>query len=146
MKTIDIYTDGACSGNPGPGGWAALLRYHQQEKMLSGAEANTTNNRMELMATIKALLELKTPCAVNLYTDSQYVVKGMTEWLPGWQRKNWRTASNEPVKNTDLWQLLVDAAKPHQVTWHWIRGHAGHLENERVDSLARQAILTLPPR
>lgn len=143
MKTVDIFTDGACSGNPGPGGWAALLRYQQQEKTLSGAEADTTNNRMELMAVIQALAELKHTCMVNVYTDSQYVVKGMTEWLFAWQRKHWRTASNQPVKNADLWQRLVEVAKPHEIQWHWVRGHSGHIENERVDSLARQAILTL---
>lgn len=143
MQTVEIYTDGACSGNPGPGGWGAILRYHQKEKLLSGAEANTTNNRMELTAAIHALLELKRPCQVALYSDSQYVIHGMTQWLAGWERNHWKNAAKQPVKNADLWQLLVQAAKPHDITWHWVRGHAGHIDNERADSLARQAILTL---
>jgi len=145
-KRVDIFTDGACSGNPGPGGWGALLRYEQHEKTLSGAEAATTNNRMELTAAIRAFEELKQPCLVRCYTDSQYVLKGMTEWLPAWQRRHWRNASNQPVKNADLWQALVSATTPHEIQWHWVKGHSGHIENERVDALARQAILTLEQR
>ena len=123
MKTVDMYTDGACSGNPGPGGWAVLLRYHEREKVLSGAEAHTTNNRMELMAVINGLSELKHACLINIYTDSQYVLKGMTEWMPGWQRRHWRTADNRPIKNVDLWQVLSALAKSHEIKWHWVRGH-----------------------
>ena len=134
MKKVEIFTDGACSGNPGPGGWAALLRYGDVEKMLSGGEVNTTNNRMELMAAIEALHALKTPCNVVLYTDSQYVQKGMTEWMPGWQRKAFKD-----VKNPDLWQRLLAVSQPHHVEWQWVRGHNGHPENERVDEAARIA-------
>jgi ribonuclease HI len=134
VKKVEIYTDGACTGNPGPGGWAALLRYGNMEKMLSGGEANTTNNRMELMAAIEGLNALKVPCNVVLYTDSQYVQKGMTEWMPGWQRKAFKN-----VKNPDLWQRLLAAAQPHHVEWQWVRGHNGHPENERVDQAARTA-------
>lgn len=134
MKQIEIYTDGACSGNPGPGGWAALLRFGEHERMISGGEANTTNNRMELQAAISGLLALKEACKVRLYTDSQYVQKGMTEWLVGWQKKGFKN-----VKNPDLWQALVNAAQIHHVEWHWVRGHNGHTENERVDLAARQA-------
>ena len=136
MKPITIYTDGACSGNPGPGGWAALLQYDGREKELSGSEPATTNNRMELMAAIMALRSLKEPCAVTLHTDSTYVMKGMTEWVRGWERKGWKTADKKPVKNVDLWQELLAAAKPHKVQWLWVKAHNGHPENDRVDALA----------
>lgn len=136
-KTVQIHTDGACLGNPGPGGWAALLRFGQQEKELAGAEAQTTNNRMELMAAIRALEALTAACAVVLHTDSQYVRKGITEWMPSWLRRNWRTAAGAPVKNQDLWQRLQAAAAAHQVDWRWVKGHAGDPDNERVDVLAR---------
>ena len=136
---IEIHTDGACSGNPGPGGWAALLLYGSSEKELSGGEPLTTNNRMELMAAIRALESLKKPCHIALFTDSQYVQKGITEWLPGWLRKGWKNAKGEPVKNQDLWQRLQAAAGQHRIDWQWVKGHAGHAENERVDALARRA-------
>lgn len=136
---VEIHTDGACSGNPGPGGWGALLLSGEAEKEISGGEALTTNNRMELMAPICALESLKRPCRVDLFTDSQYVQKGMTEWLPGWIRKGWKNAKGEPVKNQDLWQRLQAASERHQVAWHWVKGHAGHVYNERVDALARRA-------
>ena len=136
---IEIHTDGACSGNPGPGGWAALLLYGSSEKEMSGGEALTTNNRMELMAAIQALESLKKPCRIALFTDSQYVQKGITEWLPGWLRKGWKNAKGEPVKNQDLWQRLQAAAGQHRIDWQWVKGHAGHAENERVDALARRA-------
>ena len=139
-KIIDIFTDGACSGNPGPGGWGALLRYGEVEKELSGGEAQTTNNRMEMMAAIAALEALKRPSTVRLYTDSQYVKKGITEWVPQWKKRGWRTADKKPVKNSDLWQRLEKAEQPHQVEWLWVKGHNGHVENERVDLLARLAI------
>lgn len=134
MSVVDIYTDGACSGNPGPGGWAALLRFGDAEKMISDGAYETTNNRMELQAAIEGLRALKRPCQVTLYTDSQYVQKGMTQWMPSWQKKQFKQ-----VKNVDLWQALLEAAKPHQITWVWVRGHNGHAENERVDAAARQA-------
>lgn len=137
---IDIFTDGACRGNPGPGGWGAILRSAGTEKLLSGAEPNTTNNRMELTAAIEALKALKRPCTVNLTTDSQYVRKGITEWLPGWMARGWKTASKEPVKNVDLWQALYAEAQKHTITWHWVKGHSGHVENEQADALANQAI------
>lgn len=137
---VEIHTDGACSGNPGPGGWGALLRWNGQEKELTGGEPETTNNRMELMAAIAALEALKRPCRVRLHTDSQYVRKGITEWLPRWQRNGWQTAEKKPVKNAELWQRLQAAAAPHQVEWIWVRGHAGNPDNERVDALARSAI------
>lgn len=140
-KTVEIYTDGACSGNPGPGGWGAVLRYGQHEKELSGGEADTTNNRMELMAAIKALEDLKRPCTIRLTTDSQYVRKGITEWLAGWKRNNWMTAGKKPVKNIDLWQRLEKAAEMHEVEWCWVKGHSGHPDNERADELARQGAL-----
>lgn len=136
MKQVVIYTDGACSGNPGPGGWAALLQYGGREKEISGGEAHTTNNRMELMAAIEALRHLKEPCRVTLHADSSYVVKGMSEWVRGWQAKGWKTADKKPVKNAELWQALVEAAKPHRVEWAWVKAHDGHPENERVDRLA----------
>jgi ribonuclease HI len=137
---IEIFTDGACSGNPGPGGWGVLLRFKGTEKELSGFSPATTNNRMELQAAIEGLRALKKPSTATLYTDSQYVQRGMTEWIKGWKAKGWKTASKEPVKNADLWQELAALAAPHQVTWAWVRGHSGHAENERVDALARQAI------
>ncbi len=136
-KKVEIHTDGACLGNPGPGGWAALLRHGGHERELAGGEAGTTNNRMELMAAIMALEALKAPCEVDLSTDSQYVQKGIGEWLPNWIRRGWKTAGGQPVKNQDLWMRLHAAAKPHAVRWHWVKGHAGHPENERVDQLAR---------
>jgi ribonuclease HI len=139
-ETIDIYTDGACSGNPGPGGWGAILRHEGREKELFGFDAQTTNNRMELMAVIEALRSLKRPLAVRVHTDSQYVQKGMTEWLPGWKRRGWKTAGKEPVKNEDLWRTLDALAAGHKVEWLWVRGHAGHVENERADELARRGI------
>ena len=140
---VEIFTDGACSGNPGPGGWGALLRYGGREKTLSGAEANTTNNRMELMAAIRALESLKRPCQVTLFTDSVYVQKGISEWLKNWKRRGWKTADKKPVKNADLWRRLDAATEGHDIRWRWVRGHSGHPENERVDALAREAIQKL---
>lgn len=140
MKIVEIFTDGACSGNPGPGGWGALLRYNHQEKTLSGGENPTTNNRMEMMAAIKALESLKYACEVHLYTDSKYVMDGITTWIHGWKKRGWKTAQKEPVKNADLWQQLEPLTQVHQVTWHWVKGHSGHIENERADELARNAI------
>jgi ribonuclease HI len=140
MKQIEIYTDGACRGNPGPGGWGALLRFGKTEKKLLGSEANTTNNRMELMAAIQALASLKEQCNVDLYTDSQYVQKGISEWLPNWKKKNWIKADKKPVKNADLWQTLDEVASRHQIRWHWVKGHSGHPENELADELANTAI------
>ena len=139
-ERVTIYTDGACSGNPGPGGWAALLVAHGREKELSGGEQVTTNNRMELTAAIMALEALSRPCAVDLYTDSQYVRQGITAWMRNWKARGWRTADNKPVKNEDLWRRLDAARAPHQVVWHWVRGHAGDPRNERVDALARSRI------
>ncbi len=139
-KSINIFTDGACSGNPGMGGWCAILEYKSKRKELSGAEAETTNNRMEMMAVIEALKALKEPCEVELYSDSQYVIKGITEWLEGWQSRGWKTADKKPVKNADLWKLLVELTAKHKINWHWVKGHAGHPENERCDELARAAI------
>jgi Ribonuclease HI len=135
--SVTIYTDGACSGNPGPGGWGVLLVYQGKEKELSGGEPETTNNRMELTAAIMALEALKRPCAVDLFTDSQYVRHGITQWMHGWKARGWKTADKKPVKNEDLWRRLDAARQRHDVTWHWVRGHAGHPENERVDALAR---------
>ncbi|MEP1897240.1 MAG: ribonuclease HI [Alloalcanivorax venustensis] len=140
MKQVDIFTDGACRGNPGPGGWGAILRYGDKEKELFGGERHTTNNRMELMAAIQALEALKDPCEVNLTTDSQYVRKGITEWLANWKKRNWQTAAKKPVVNKDLWQRLEAAAERHRVKWHWVRGHSGHSENERADQLANRGI------
>jgi len=134
---VTIYTDGACSGNPGPGGCGAILRFGKHEKELKGGEAETTNNRMELKAAIEALNALTRSCAIDLYTDSTYVRSGIREWMDGWKRKNWRTSANKPVKNADLWQALDRARERHDVTWHWVKGHAGHPENERADELAR---------
>lgn len=139
MDHVEIFTDGACSGNPGPGGWGAILRARGQEKLLSGSEKQTTNNRMELMAVIAALEALKRPCRVTITTDSQYVMKGMTEWLPGWKARNWKTAAKKPVKNAELWQRLEKAIAPHEVEWQWVRGHNGHPDNERADQLAVEA-------
>lgn len=136
MKTVVIYTDGACKGNPGPGGWGALLRWNGHEKKLCGGESLTTNNRMELMAAIMALESLKQPCEVALYTDSVYVKQGLNEWLPGWKARGWRTADKKPVKNQDLWQRLDSAASRHRVDWHWVKGHAGDPGNEAADELA----------
>lgn len=137
---IEIFTDGACSGNPGPGGWGAVLRYGAVEKELAGGEPATTNNRMELTAAIAGLEALKRPCRVRVYTDSIYLRDGITRWLPAWKARGWRTADKKPVKNVDLWQRLEAAAAPHEIAWHWVRGHAGHPENERADALARAAI------
>ena len=137
---IEIFTDGACSGNPGPGGWGAILRSGHHEKELNGGEAETTNNRMELMAAISALEALKRPSDVILTTDSVYVMDGITKWLEGWKAKGWKTANKKPVKNQDLWERLDSAIQPHKITWKWVKGHAGHPENERADELARQAI------
>ena len=134
---VEIWTDGACSGNPGPGGWGALLRYGTLDKELNGGEPDTTNNRMELTAAIMALEALKRPCTVDLHTDSQYMRGGITGWIKGWKRNGWRTADKKPVKNVDLWQRLDEAAARHAVTWHWVKGHAGDENNERVDELAR---------
>ncbi|MGN0921227.1 MAG: ribonuclease HI [Cellvibrio sp.] len=140
MKKVEIFTDGACKGNPGPGGWGALLRYGSVEKSLWGGEANTTNNRMELMGAIEALKALKEPCEVVLTTDSQYVRKGITEWMAGWKRNGWKTAAKQPVKNVDLWQALDRENSLHKVTWNWVKGHAGHRENEIADALANRGI------
>ncbi|MCG8690933.1 MAG: ribonuclease HI [Minwuiales bacterium] len=140
---VEIWTDGACSGNPGPGGWGAVLRYGDREKELFGGERDTTNNRMELMAAIRALEALKRPSQVNLTTDSTYVRSGITEWIDGWKRNGWRTAAKKPVKNADLWRRLDEARKPHRIEWHWVRGHTGHPENERADELARRGIAEL---
>jgi ribonuclease HI len=139
-EAVEIFTDGACSGNPGPGGWGAILRYKGRERELSGAENPTTNNRMEMMAAIAALEALTRPSEVRLYTDSQYLRDGVTRWLPQWKARGWRTADKKPVKNVDLWQRLETAMERHTVEFHWVRGHAGHPENERADELARSAI------
>ena len=137
---VEIFCDGACSGNPGPGGYGAILRYGGRVKELSGGARDTTNNRMEMTAAIEALRQLKRPCRVIVTTDSQYLVKGMTEWIDGWQRKGWRNSKREPVVNKDLWELLLALTKPHTVQWNWVRGHDGHVENERCDQLAREGI------
>jgi ribonuclease HI len=136
MKTVEIFTDGACKGNPGPGGWGALLRVGRREKEISGGEPNTTNNRMELTAAIRALEALIEPCNVILHSDSKYVLDGITRWVHGWQKNGWKNASKQPVRNADLWHELIAAAKPHKVEWVWVKGHNGHVENERVDALA----------
>jgi len=138
--TTEIYTDGACRGNPGPGGWGALMRFRGNEKQLYGAEPHTTNNRMELMAAIRALQALKRPCRVSLTTDSQYVRQGITEWIDSWKKRGWKTAAKKPVKNDDLWRELDAAREPHEIEWHWVRGHTGHPENEMADALANRAI------
>lgn len=141
QKNVKIYTDGACSGNPGPGGWGAILVYGTVEKELSGGEAETTNNRMELMAVIVALEQLKTACIVDVYSDSTYVLKGISEWLPAWKARGWKTADKKPVKNVEYWQRLEQATKTHKINWHWVKGHNGHEMNERADALARKAIV-----
>ncbi len=140
MSKVIIFTDGACSGNPGPGGWGALLRYGDTEKELSGGELETTNNRMEMMAAIKALESLKRPVQVELYTDSVYVKDGITKWIQGWKARGWKTANKKPVKNVDLWQRLEHAMGSHSIDWYWVKGHAGCADNELVDELARNAI------
>ena len=140
LLKVDIYTDGACSGNPGPGGWGALIRFGEMEKEISGGEADTTNNRMEMRAVIEALKCLKQPCNVDLYTDSRYVQQGISGWLAGWKAKNWMTASKTPVKNRDLWEQLDAEVNRHKVVFHWVKGHAGHKFNERADILATSAV------
>jgi ribonuclease HI len=140
VKEVTIHTDGGCLGNPGPGGWAAVLSYAGKEKAISGAEEHTTNNRMELMAAIQALHVLKEPCSVKFFTDSQYLKQGIEKWIHGWKRNGWVTAAKEPVKNADLWQSLDEEVRRHRVTWQWVKGHAGHAGNERCDQLARAAI------
>ena len=140
MKTVEIFTDGACRGNPGPGGWGAILRYGKYERELFGGDPDTTNNRMELMAAIQALETLSESCQVTLTTDSKYVMDGITQWLANWKRRNWKTASRQPVKNADLWQRLDLAVQRHQVEWRWVKGHSGHPENERADQLANRGI------
>ena len=139
MKHVQIFTDGACKGNPGPGGWGALLRLGQHEKLLSGGEAHTTNNRMEMTAAIRALEALVEPCEVDLHTDSRYLIDGITKWVLGWQKRGWLNASKKPVRNAELWHALIELAAKHTVRWHWVRGHSGHPENERVDRLASEA-------
>ncbi len=145
MKSVEVFTDGACSGNPGPGGWGAILRFNEKVKELSGGEPLTTNNRMELLAAISALGALSEPCVVDLYTDSNYVRDGISSWIHGWKRNGWKTADRKPVKNAELWQALDEATRRHKVTWHWVRGHAGHPENERADELARQGMAPFKP-
>ena len=140
MKTVEIFTDGACSGNPGPGGWGAILRFNGNTRELSGGEPVTTNNRMELLAAISALNALKEPCEVLLHTDSKYVMDGISSWIHGWKRNGWKTADKKPVKNGELWQALDEANRRHKVKWHWVKGHAGHVENERADELAREGM------
>ncbi len=139
-KRVILYTDGACKGNPGPGGWGVLLRYGERSKELCGGELNTTNNRMELMAAIEGLRALTRPCEVDLYTDSQYVRKGITEWMAGWKKNGWKTSARKPVKNEDLWRALDEQAARHKVTWHWVKGHSGVPDNERADELANLGI------
>ncbi len=139
-NVVEIFTDGACSGNPGPGGWGAILRWRGTDREIKGGELETTNNRMELMAAIQALEKLKRGVRVELYTDSTYVQKGITEWIHGWKARGWRTAAKKPVKNEDLWRRLDDALSGHEISWHWVKGHAGHPENERADELARTGL------
>jgi len=136
LPEVEIFTDGACKGNPGPGGWGAVLRSSGKEREISGGESPTTNNRMELMAAIEALKALKKPCWVQLWTDSNYVRDGITKWIHAWRRNGWKTAGRKPVKNAELWQELLEACEPHRIEWHWVKGHAGHPENERADALA----------
>ncbi|RMH94976.1 ribonuclease HI [Lysobacter pythonis] len=143
MKAVEAHTDGACLGNPGPGGWGVLLRYGAKEKELAGGDPGTTNNRMELMAAIRALEALTEACEVALHTDSRYVQQGISEWLPNWRRRGWKTAAGQPVKNQDLWQRLDEAARRHRVDWRWVKGHAGDPDNERVDALARAQALKI---
>jgi ribonuclease HI len=140
VKHVEIFTDGACKGNPGPGGWGALLRMGHREKELTGSERATTNNRMELTAAIRALQALTAPCQVSLHTDSKYVIDGITGWIFGWQKNGWKTAAKKPVLNADLWQELLGAVRPHKIEWIWVKGHAGHPENERADALANRGI------
>lgn len=140
MKQVTIYTDGACRGNPGPGGWGAVLQYGEHQRELYGGERDTTNNRMELTAALQALEALREPCEIDLTTDSEYVRKGITEWLPAWKKRNWKTAGRKPVKNADLWQALEQAAARHRVRWHWVKGHSGHNGNEQADMLANRGI------
>jgi ribonuclease HI len=141
MKQVDIFTDGACKGNPGPGGWAAILRSAGHEKELVGGEPATTNNRMEMTAVLRGLSALKEPCAVTVHTDSRYVIDGMTQWIFGWQKRGWVNAAKKPVANEDLWRELIAAARPHKISWQWVKGHAGHPENERADALASEEAL-----
>jgi ribonuclease HI len=141
LPLVEIATDGACKGNPGPGGWGAVIRFGAREKLLSGGENPTTNNRMELMAAIRALTALTRPCRVQLSTDSRYVMDGLTKWIHGWRKNGWKTADRKPVKNADLWQALLTAAEPHRVEWKWVKGHAGHPDNERADTLASDAAI-----
>ena len=138
MKRVEIFTDGACKGNPGPGGWGVLLRMGQHEKELSGGERDTTNNRMEMRAVIEGLSALKEPCAIDLYSDSKYVIDGITKWVHGWKKRGWVNAAKKPVANAEIWREMIDAAARHQIEWHWVKGHAGHAENERVDTLASE--------
>ena len=145
MKTVEVFTDGACSGNPGPGGWGAILRYGDTTKELCGGLKLTTNNQMELMGAIEALNALKQPCKVVLTTDSVYVMDGITKWMPGWKKNGWRTADKKPVKNLELWQALDEARSRHEVDWRWVKGHAGHAENERADELARAGMAPFMP-
>lgn len=140
MKRVEAYTDGACRGNPGPGGWGVVLRFGARERELCGGERDTTNNRMEMTAAIRALEALKEACIVELYTDSVYLKNGITQWLANWRARGWRTANRKPVKNQDLWLALDAAARRHEVTWHWVKGHSGHVENERADALANQGL------
>ena len=144
-KTVTLYTDGACKGNPGKGGWGVLMRYGSHEKELFGGEAHTTNNRMELTAIIQGLAALSRPCAVVIHTDSQYVKNGMEQWIHGWKKNGWKTAAKQPVKNEDLWRQLDQLAAQHQIQWQWVRGHAGHAENERADALANQGVASVSP-
>ncbi len=145
MAVVEMFADGACRGNPGPGGWGVVLRTGAREKELHGGEAATTNNRMELTAAIRGLESLRRPCHVVLTTDSQYVMKGITDWLPNWKRRNWRTAAGKPVKNVDLWQRLDELTQRNKVEWRWVRGHSGHVDNERADGLANRGIDELTP-
>ena len=140
MKTVEIFTDGACRGNPGPGGWGALLRYGDNERELCGGEHETTNNRMELMAVIEGLSALQRPCEVKVTSDSTYVLKGIQEWMPNWKKRGWKTASKKPVRNVDLWQQLDQLVELHSIDWHWVKGHSGHAENEIADQLANRGI------
>jgi ribonuclease HI len=146
LTKVEIFTDGACKGNPGPGGWGVIIRSGAREKELSGGETPTTNNRMELLAAIRGLESLNRPCRVKLYTDSIYVRDGITRWVHGWLKNGWRTADRKPVKNAELWQELLDAAAPHRVEWHWVKGHSGHAENDRADALACAAALQFAKR
>lgn len=139
-QIVEIFTDGACKGNPGPGGWGALLRYGSQEKEIFGGELNTTNNRMELMAAIKALEAITRPSKIHMTTDSEYVRKGVLEWMAGWKKRGWKTAAKQPVKNQDLWQRLDQAIQQHEIIWFWVKGHSGHIENERADDLANRGV------